>query len=85
MPKIPIRSARKDFMDKTIWQRSKKGNLWRHYGGMTLTIFEREGDGYYGWCLVENDDNKTFSEDACEDEAEAMDAMWDEVEMINGY
>lgn len=33
------------------WHRSKRGNLWRHYDGCTLTIFGRD-DGRYSWCIA---------------------------------
>ncbi len=54
MPKIPSREdARIERIDRAWaefedgFRRSRKGNLWRLWEGVTITIFERS-DGYYG-------------------------------------
>ena len=35
------------------FQRSKKGNLWRMYDNLTLTVFPR-GHGY-NWCVCDRE------------------------------
>lgn len=38
----------RDFLDG--FARSRKGNLWRHWGDLTLTIFSRRGS--YAYCIA---------------------------------
>ena len=60
----------KEFEDPNAWKRSKRGNLWRNWLGMTLTIFKRD-DGYFGWCIVDSEE-KQFSPGGFESEEDAM-------------
>jgi hypothetical protein len=53
------------------FRRSKKGNLWRHFEGLTLTVFARRGDGFFGWC-VRGSDGPRFSNGCFEDEQDAV-------------
>lgn len=59
------------------FRRSRRGNLWRTYDGVTVTIFRREG-GSFGWCIAVADDDKRFSSFAYETEEEAMESLWRE-------
>jgi hypothetical protein len=68
-------SERERFADLRCWQRTRKGNLWRLYEGVTLTIFERS-DGWYGWCCADGD-GPEFSPHGFESEAEAIDDLAD--------
>jgi hypothetical protein len=60
------------------FKRSRRGNLWRNWEGMTLTVFARD-DGRFGWCIVDAEGDKRFSRKAYEDEEWAIGALWDEV------
>lgn len=64
MPKIPTQEQRvmeavlaqwKEFEEPSAWKRSRKGNLWRPYDGMTVTVFLR-ADRYWGWCIADGDE-----------------------------
>jgi hypothetical protein len=33
------------------FRRSRRGNLWRTWEGLTLTVFARD-DGRYAWCIA---------------------------------
>jgi hypothetical protein len=33
------------------FRQSRRGNLWRTWEGLTLTVFARD-DGRYGWCVA---------------------------------
>ncbi|KKN04011.1 hypothetical protein LCGC14_1101740 [marine sediment metagenome] len=57
--------------------RSRKGNLWRHWEGKTLTVFKRK-DGYFGWCVSDSEGTR-FSRGAFEEEVDAVDALADEL------
>jgi hypothetical protein len=56
------------------FRRSKKGNLWRHFDGLTLTVFARRGDGFFGWCVCGNDGPR-FSQGCFEDEHDAVSSL----------
>lgn len=58
------------FADRCEWQRSNKGNLWRHWDGLSLTIFKRR-DGFFGWCLAD-DDGPRYSTRVFESETDAI-------------
>ncbi len=96
MPRIPSRdgdeheivlteydareAAWSEFVDPSEWKRSKKGNLWRHYEGLTVTVFCR-ADGLYGWSVADSDDVR-YSRRVCESEDAAMDALGEELGVI---
>ncbi len=53
MPKpLTLKPRRQAFLDG--FSRSKRGNLWRHYRGLSLTVFRRQGDGWYAASLAFN-------------------------------
>lgn len=89
MPHIPttirdpeIESAiaeRDEFADIAEWQRSKKGNLWRHFDGMTVTIYHRNDD-FFGWCVADEYGTR-FSRGGYETEIDAMDALAAELDV----
>lgn len=60
------------------FKRSRKGNLWRNYEGLTLTIFRRRGDDYYGWSIADSDGVR-FSPGGCETEEDALSALSSEL------
>jgi hypothetical protein len=85
MPKIttatdPVIEAafaeRTEFEEPLLWKRSKKNNLWRNWQGMTLTIFKREGDGYFAWSIA-GVDGPRFSNCGYETEHEAIGELED--------
>lgn len=53
------------------FKRSKRGNLWRNWEGMTLTVFARD-DGRFGWCIVDAEGDKRFSRGSYESEEDAV-------------
>jgi len=52
------------------FMRSRRGNLWRQWEGMTLTVFERHG--CYRWCIARANGNARFSPCAFDYEEEAL-------------
>ena len=66
--------ALEEFREPSAWKRSKKGNLWRNWEGKTVSIFERDGDGYYGWCIADREGQR-FSRHGAETEEDAMDDL----------
>ncbi len=54
-------AERKRFMSRSLWKRSRKGNLYRHYEGATITIFKTD-DGDYRWSIAETEGEMTWSE-----------------------
>jgi hypothetical protein len=82
MPKVPTRrdpaiavalAAWEEFEEPAAWRRSKRGNLWRLWGGLTVTVFERD-DGYWGWCIAD-DEGQRYSRTGFEEAAHAMTAL----------
>ena len=62
------------------FKRSKKGNLWRNYEGLTVVIFRRQGDDWFSWSITDTDDEgPRFSPRPFDTEADAMDALCDEL------
>lgn len=57
----------------TKWQRSKKGNLWRKWRGLTVTIF-RGPSGLYRWCIADSDGCR-YSQHEYRSEQKAKDAL----------
>jgi hypothetical protein len=86
MPKAPSHQdrelaeylARRDEFERGF-RRSRKGNLWRHFEGMTLTVFGRD-DGFYGWCIA-GPDGTRFSSGGFEEEADAIGSLAGELEV----
>ena len=79
MPKVETSLAvQAEFESSLSWHRSKRGNLWRNWKGKTLTIFRRTGDGFFGWCIA-NEDERQFSSGGYETEADAMRALVSEL------
>ncbi len=62
------------------FRRSKRGNLWREYSGLTLTIFKRK-DGFYGWCIAAAD-SPQFSPHSFGSEKEALADLFAEVAAV---
>ena len=60
------------FLDRRFWRHSAKGNLWRPYRGLTVTIF---GNGaLFKWCVSSS--SPVFSRRHFGTEDEAMSACW---------
>lgn len=72
-----VLAARAEFESSSAWRRSRKGNCWRTWEGMTLTIFKRD-DGFFGWCVASADDRR-FSSGGYELEGDAMSALGSEL------
>ena len=74
-----LTAAREVFCDPAAWKpsRRKPGNVWRHWDGITLTVFRRD-DGYYGWCIADEFD-KRYSRIGYEDQDAAMGALSEEL------
>jgi len=60
------------------WQRSKKGNLWRKAGRLTVSVFQRK-DESFGWCIADHE-GPQYSKDDWPSEQEAVRAAEWEVE-----
>jgi hypothetical protein len=87
MPKLLVKrdpaisaalAERQEFTDVRNWRRSRKGNAWRVWEGVTLTVFYREGR--YRYSL--NDEllpELRFSEGNYDSEEEAVEALADEL------
>lgn len=61
-----------DFENLTTWRRSRKGNLWREWDGLTVSIFYR--NRRYHWSIADGEETR-FSKGMYADEQEAMDAL----------
>jgi hypothetical protein len=70
--------VRAEFEEPDAWRRSNKGNLWRVWNELTVTIF-RHRDGGFAWCIVDAEGEKRFSKKSFEDEEWAMGALADAV------
>lgn len=88
MPAIPKKQRRREIAEIALdtwedfaagWKRSRRGNLWRLWQGLTLTIFERS-DGYFGWSIADAEGVR-FSRCGYETEDAAMGALADEIEI----
>jgi hypothetical protein len=66
------------------FRRSAKGNLWRPYGEgdgvVTLSVFRRPSDGRYAYGVTGGDEGPRWSPDAYGSEADAVFALWWELE-----
>ena len=74
---MPKRSnkALGELLDENYWKRSRAGNLWRYWMGMTLSVFSRS-DNFYGWCIAYGADTQ-FSNCGFATEEEAKQSMAD--------
>ncbi|MGC1274343.1 MAG: hypothetical protein WBC44_11605 [Planctomycetaceae bacterium] len=61
-----------EYKNRDHWQRSRRGNLYRHWDGATVTIFKRS-DGWYGWCVSDTDGTQ-FSRGGYATKADAIHA-----------
>jgi len=59
------------------FKRSKKGNLWREYDGLTLTVFSK-GERY-SWCIA-SPEGPTFSHKRYGSEEDAIAGLYSELE-----
>jgi hypothetical protein len=67
------REFAQDFM------RSRRGNRWRRWNGLTLTIFEQpKGSGWFGWCIAD-EHGPRFSERLWDNTDEATDDLWNQL------
>jgi hypothetical protein len=64
------------------FKRSQKGNLWRTWQGMTLTVFRRDDDSF-AWCVVDADGERRFSRGTYEDESDAIGGLADAVDLFD--
>src|SRR5262245_39961852 len=73
--------ARRDFAES--FERSAKGNLWRTWDGMTVTVFKRKDDRW-AWCITD-DRTRRFSPGGYDDEHYAISALATELGVGNSY
>ena len=78
MPKIPSNEVLVDeyFRDnfRDGFCRSRKGNLWRDFEGVTVTIFARDDGLGYGYCIA-NYKGKRYSQTPYTTEDQVMRAL----------
>jgi hypothetical protein len=55
------------------FKRSMKGNLWREFKGVTITVFSKD-DGY-AWCIAAGQGKRTFSDGTFDTEEQALRAL----------
>jgi hypothetical protein len=68
----------REFRD-SLFQRSRKGNLWCRWNGVTLTVYEYpKGSGCYRYCIA-GDGGPSFSEESWESEEEAIAHLWEQL------
>jgi hypothetical protein len=60
------------------FRRSRRGNLWREYHGLTVTVYQTP-EGLYGWCLAgpESQGPPRLSSEKFETEVEALEDVQD--------
>ena len=92
MPKVGQPSKQQVEMEEVLaeqrefaagFKRSRKGNLWHNYDGMTLTVFRRD-DGWYAWCIADSEETR-FSRGAYEEEGDAIFDLGKEVGVAEWY
>lgn len=59
------------------FRRSKKGNIWRTWEGVTVTIFER-AEGFFRWSIADGDGVR-YSPGAYETDGEALEMLAEEL------
>jgi hypothetical protein len=57
------------------FKRSRNGNLWQQWDGLTLSVFRRRRDGFFGWCIA-GPDGQSYSPGGYAREQEAIGALW---------
>jgi hypothetical protein len=65
-----LNSQDADFDDLACWRRSQKGNLWRSWEELTVTVFRRDDDTF-GWS-ISGGDGVEYSETEYPSEIDAM-------------
>ena len=63
------------FASPSEWRRSARGNLWREWNGLIVTVFIRR-DGWFGWCAA-NEDGPRYSSRGYELEEDAQFDLWE--------
>ena len=58
------------------FRRSKRGNIWCEWDGLTLTVFPRSQG--FCWCIADSE-GPQFSRRRYETEGEAMESLWSEL------
>jgi hypothetical protein len=58
------------------FRRAKRGNLWRVWSGITLSVFR--GRGGYWWCAADGEGPR-YSPTHYATEGEALAGLWEEV------
>jgi hypothetical protein len=53
-------------------------NSWREYQGLNLTVFRRSRKGGFGWSILDSEGPEYFP-GGFEDEEEALEALWFEL------
>jgi hypothetical protein len=60
------------------FQRSRRGNLWRTWRGLTVTVFGRRGA--FHWCISDEGGPRWSPWRGWADEEDAVRAAWNELE-----
>jgi hypothetical protein len=55
-------------------RRSKRGNLWRKWQGLTVCVYKYQATGRYGWSIA-SPDNTRFSAQTFDSEESALSAL----------
>lgn len=83
-PPTPVPAPRRMRSDRQVFvegfRRSKRGNLWREYDGLTVTIFQRGPDWEFGWC-ISGRSGPRYSRRSFASEESAVDAVAEELEV----
>ena len=69
---------RRAFMCSSSWKISRRGNLWREWDDLIVSVFERS-DLLLGWSIANSEEGQ-FSRDGFESEEEAKTALFEELE-----
>ncbi len=68
-----------DFQTPSDWRRSKRGNLWTDWQGMTLCVFRR-GEGFR-WSIA-SPGGVQFSHEQCSSEDDAKQSLCEQLEVM---
>jgi hypothetical protein len=68
---LELEVKRRLFADAVFWKRSCRGNLWRKFLGVTVTIYTDKESGEYKWCISDSDGPR-FSTMTFESEQDAI-------------
>jgi hypothetical protein len=58
------------------FKRSQKGNLWRLWEQLTLSVYRDPVSGGYGWSIRDGETGPRFSKQRWDTEAEALLDLW---------